>query len=310
MTFRRRSLFSIVCFIVLVGCGCSKAEAHCKGHFLALPHQSWLGGGEPSDKSLVNFEPELFHAAPFHLHSFLSFSADGRQMFWSVVPPRILFSQLLDNGWSEPEPVPFSRGNGQSPFLTKDGKRLYFQMTDPGGFGGLDIWYVEKTESGWSEPQNVGCPPNSAQLEGQTSLTVSGTIYFTASMSGVAWERGIYSCRLLDGAYLPPSALPESINSTYIDAYPYISPDERFLLFSSSRPTMDESRLSLFVSFYAKGQWSNPVNVSKHLGLDAPARYGSISPDGRYLFFLYKESYYCVSARVLDVLDPNSRGKP
>jgi peptidoglycan-associated lipoprotein len=58
-------------------------------------------------------------------------------------------------------PVPFiyNKVNAYSvgdPFITPDGKKLYFASNMPGSFGGTDIFYVEKTgEDAWGIPVNV-----------------------------------------------------------------------------------------------------------------------------------------------------------
>ncbi|MDH3712081.1 MAG: hypothetical protein OER04_19500, partial [Cyclobacteriaceae bacterium] len=42
------------------------------------------------------------------------------------------------------------------PSLSDDGQRLYFVSDMPGGFGGTDVYLSNKTETGWSEPVNLG----------------------------------------------------------------------------------------------------------------------------------------------------------
>ena len=39
------------------------------------------------------------------------------------------------------------------PFLTADGKRLYFSSNMPGGSGGSDIYYSDYTAEGWGKPK-------------------------------------------------------------------------------------------------------------------------------------------------------------
>lgn len=41
------------------------------------------------------------------------------------------------------------------PALTKDGTRMYFISDMPGGFGGLDIWFVDLNDGKWSNPINL-----------------------------------------------------------------------------------------------------------------------------------------------------------
>lgn len=51
--------------------------------------------------------------------------------------------------------------NEETPFMTKDGKRLYFSSQGHDGMGGFDIFYTERIgENEWSEPVNIGYPIN------------------------------------------------------------------------------------------------------------------------------------------------------
>ncbi len=51
--------------------------------------------------------------------------------------------------------------NEETPFLTEDGKKLYFSSQGHYGMGGFDIFYAEKLDNGdWSEPVNIGYPIN------------------------------------------------------------------------------------------------------------------------------------------------------
>ncbi len=74
-------------------------------------------------------------------------------------------SSLDDEGeWGNPvnlgKPVntPYHE---HTPFLSPDGKKLFFSSTGHPGMGGYDIFYCLKNEDGtWSEPQNMGYPVN------------------------------------------------------------------------------------------------------------------------------------------------------
>lgn len=51
--------------------------------------------------------------------------------------------------------------NEDTPFITPDGKRLYFSSQGHTNIGGYDVFYVEKMADGsWSKPVNVGYPIN------------------------------------------------------------------------------------------------------------------------------------------------------
>jgi hypothetical protein len=65
--------------------------------------------------------------------------------------------------------------------LSPDGKRLYFCSDMPTFWEnarGFDIWYVERTKSGWSEPVNAGKNINTVGGETQPSFTTDGSMYF------------------------------------------------------------------------------------------------------------------------------------
>lgn len=68
------------------------------------------------------------------------------------------------------------------PALTPDGLRLYF-VTDqlPGGFGGKDIWYVDKQEEKWGQPQNAGELINTAGDEMFPYVRENGELYFASN---------------------------------------------------------------------------------------------------------------------------------
>ena len=67
--------------------------------------------------------------------------------------------------WDEPVNLgPFVNTiyNEDCPFLTQDGKRLYFSSQGHEAMGGYDIFYTEKSVSdNWTKPVNVGYPINS-----------------------------------------------------------------------------------------------------------------------------------------------------
>ncbi len=71
-----------------------------------------------------------------------------------------------------------TRWNENTPFLTPDGKRLFFSSEGHSGMGGYDIFYSELNSSGeWAEPVNIGYPIN----------TTDDDVFF------VPYEKGHYA---------------------------------------------------------------------------------------------------------------------
>ncbi len=66
--------------------------------------------------------------------------------------------------WGAPKnlgPVINTKFNEETPFLSKDGKTLYFSSQGHNSMGGFDIFYSEKKPDGsWTKPVNVGYPLN------------------------------------------------------------------------------------------------------------------------------------------------------
>lgn len=62
-----------------------------------------------------------------------------------------------------------------SPFIHVNNKTLYFASNGLPGFGGYDIFYLEKNpDSKWSEPVNVGAPVNDNQDQFSLFITADG----------------------------------------------------------------------------------------------------------------------------------------
>lgn len=69
--------------------------------------------------------------------------------------------------------------NYTHPFITKDGKQLYFVSDRIDGFGGYDIYFVNKENDGWSEPINCGENVNTPFNELTPSL-YDNELYFSS----------------------------------------------------------------------------------------------------------------------------------
>lgn len=244
--------------------------------------------------------PEIFAAglisdADYEIHGPLVINPNQREICWAVLPPSILSMSLVDTTWGGATTMPLKGRAVQSPAFSADGMRLYYQCVLEGGHGGVDVWWVDRTAGGWGNPVNAGSGLNSEMLESQPSVTTDGTLYFTGTLKGVGFERGIYRSRLVDGEYQTPELLGDDINTEYIDYCPWVARDESYLLFASSRPVTEEI-LHLHVSFRRPdGGWSEPVNIHPVLGFEASARFPSVSPDGRFLFFLSEGRVYWVN---------------
>lgn len=106
-----------------------------------------------------------------------------------------------DGTWSSPKnlgPYINSAGDEEAPFITNDGKMLYFSSTGHFGMGEQDIYFARKNRAGyWSKPRNLGPPVNSAARELGFFLSADGkTGYFASGRSGGYGGMDIYKFKL------------------------------------------------------------------------------------------------------------------
>jgi len=99
--------------------------------------------------------------------------------------------KIKDDLWSTPVNIgkdintPFQES---TPFITQDGRSLYFSSDRPGTSGGMDIWVshrLDYTWKQWSTPQRLLEPVNSEFDDGQACIDDSGSfIYFASRRDG------------------------------------------------------------------------------------------------------------------------------
>jgi len=149
--------------------------------------------------------------------------------------------RLADGGWGEaerlPAPVNDPAVDEWSPSVTASGA-LYFGSERPGGRGGLDLWVARPQGDGFQAPENLGDAINTAAAEVEPWISPDES-YLIFSAKGRTDGLGgydLYLSRKRDGRWLPARRLPEPINSRASEYNHSVSPDGRWLYFSSTRP--------------------------------------------------------------------------
>lgn len=122
----------------------------------------------------------------------------------------IWYSTLENKIWSEPKNIgtPINTpGNEYSPFLHASDQVLYFSSDYHNGFGGMDIFYTQKTSEGWGEVKNLGYPVNTPAHERFIFITSDGkTAYFSSDqLEGGFGRNDLYKFQL-DPKIQPPAA--------------------------------------------------------------------------------------------------------
>ncbi|MEN0004933.1 MAG: OmpA family protein [Bacteroidota bacterium] len=143
-------------------------------------------------------------------------SCDGSTLFFASNRPGgmggtdIWYSNRLDDGvWSEPVnlgPKINTPMDEEAPFITNDGRTLYFSSTGHLGMGEQDIFVSWLDMQGqWSTPMNLGPPVNSAFRELGLFLSADGkTGFFASNRTEGNGGMDIYTFELSDKLYSDP----------------------------------------------------------------------------------------------------------
>lgn len=259
-------------------------------------NRSYFGQKTPESTPEV-FAPGIV-SLPTNKYCTISFSAKIDELFlyrWNGEKPEILCSKFENGKWSVFEDFYFDqRYKAMEPHLTLDGKTLYYVWDKPLPEGNsqspFNIWYSERTSTGWSEPKYAG-------IGMFISSDKNGNIY-TTDMTSVMTTGKTYLAKVNveNGKFISYERLqiPEFYGT---QAHPCIAPDGSYILFDV------DSGHHLFVSFRKEdGSWSNAIDLTNH-GFDTMAGGASITPDGKYLFFNLKGQLMWVDIKIIKQLE-------
>ena len=115
---------------------------------------------------------------------------------------------------------------------------------------------VEKTQTGWSEPANLGLPVNTPSQEFYPSVSANGTLYFSSNRDGGKGSGDIYHTQFVNGKYSTPENLGDSINTKTFEGDPYIAPDENFLILTAYNRSDGLGDGDLYISLNRDGHWT------------------------------------------------------
>ncbi|MFK7925127.1 MAG: hypothetical protein AB8H47_24435 [Bacteroidia bacterium] len=236
------------------------------------------------------------------------FNEAGTEFFYGVDTGDnsvIRYSKLEGDQWTTPKTILASDQYGfNDPFLSPDEQRLYFiSQRSQEGFGGYDIWYVEKTANGWSESINAGENINSKRNEYYISFTHDGTMYFSSNKDASENSGGdfdIFYSKYVGGEFQKPVALGEAINTSKYEADVFIDPNESYIIFCGNRPD-GMGRGDMYISFKnADGTWSQSKNMGAPINSNGHELCPFVTKDGKYFFYTSNEDIYWVSTEIFE----------
>jgi outer membrane protein OmpA-like peptidoglycan-associated protein/tetratricopeptide (TPR) repeat protein len=141
--------------------------------------------------------------------------------------------------WTNIVPLPFNSDeyNTAHPSISADGMRLYFSSNMPGGYGGMDLYVSEWSDSHWSAPVNLGTSVNTEGDEMFPFLAADNRLYFASNgLIGLGGLDIFYtSCKGKTDQWNLPVNLGAPINSTHDDFGIAFGGDLTWGYFSSDR---------------------------------------------------------------------------
>ncbi len=170
--------------MVYAGCGLSDGMGSCDTYFSVMENGSWT-----SPKNMGNVVNSEAWDAQFSL------SYDGSKLFFSSgrdggygETDLYLVEKNIFGEWGPPVNLggivntPFHE---YAPFISQDGKTLYFSSNAHPGFGGLDIFKSVYDNGKWSVPVNLGKPLNTPKDDKFFTIGGSGELgYFSSDRDG------------------------------------------------------------------------------------------------------------------------------
>ncbi|MFN2379166.1 MAG: TolB family protein, partial [Bacteroidales bacterium] len=107
--------------------------------------------------------------------------------------------------------------NITAPYLSPDGKRLYFASDNPEGYGGMDLYYISWTGRYWGEPVNLGPVINTEGNEVYPFINQGGELLFASDGHGGLGGKDIFYTRQTGDSWVEPVHVDAPINSEYDD---------------------------------------------------------------------------------------------
>jgi len=149
---------------------------------------------------------------------------------------KIFRATITSNGhWQNIVTLPFNSDDydtGQ-PFLSLDGKQLYFVSNMPGGYGDTDVYVVTVNEGHYGKPVNLG-PTVNSKFKEYTPYVDGNILYYSSNRPGGQGGFDIYMTKL-DESIEKPINLGKPMNSRGDDISFIIDNIKQKGYFSSNR---------------------------------------------------------------------------
>lgn len=181
-----------------------------------------------------------FHAGP------LAFYDNTRKMVFTSTANKtgndggrslqLYFGQNINGTWKIGYPFPFNNRNYSitDPWISEDGKVLYFSSDMKGGFGGKDIYKSELINNHWTKPVNLGEMINT-HLDEVYPYLQNSTLYFSSTGHPGLGGLDIFKAEKGPGGFMEPQNLGYPLNTNFDDFGIVVAATGNSGYFSSNR---------------------------------------------------------------------------
>lgn len=107
--------------------------------------------------------------------------------------------------------------NITTPYISPDGKRLFFASDNPAGLGGTDLYYCNWKGDYWDEPVNLGPGVNTSGNESYPTVDREGGVFFASDGHPGLGGKDVFYTKEVKGKWITPVHLDAPVNSKYDD---------------------------------------------------------------------------------------------
>jgi len=264
------------------------------------PDSLYLGQTPPGNTPQI-FAPGII-SIPGRMEYGISISPAGDEMLFALGSwpyKRTMIIKYENNHWTSPDTVSFSlTRSAEEAIYSPGGQRVYYYAYNPPNpVGGADLCYSVKNGSVWSQPINLGTPLNTTQDEYHPCVVADSSVYFENVIGKICYSK------FQNGAYQPRILLPPIFNDKDMAwGNPYVSPDESYFIFNSSRPG-GFGGTDLYISYKKNdGTWTNPKNLGNIINTSTNECGSEITDDNLYLTYVSDNDIYWVGSNFIDSL--------
>jgi hypothetical protein len=256
-------------------------------------------GQKPPGLTPELFAPEIFAEPGYSEHVYNIIPGEMACVFdryaeYGFPQGEIFISRIVDGHWTEPELFEVFKDNDFVflPTISPDGNRWFFTSNSiplpAGEQGKIPLFFIEKTDDGWSQPSYLG-------QHIHASATIDGTLFIM--VEGRDGGRPAFR-KLVDGHYSDYEFVEPAEYFMERDAHLVVDPQGQYLIFDSqSRPRLGDCML--FISFKREnGLWTKPTSMGQYIKQKAAIAW--ISYDGNYIFYKAGDDVYWVSSKVIE----------